>query len=85
MLVAVAYQLLEQTFILSDTEDVIELSDPVEDNEEEIEDKVTLLVIESVNARASKVSPKKTFPILRNKSHIQKYYRKIPVPPPELV
>lgn len=84
MLVTVCFQLFEKQLKLSTTENTIELSDILEDAEEEFENEVKLLVTSSTS-RGHEVCSKRIFPILEKECYVLDNHRKIPVPPPELV
>ena len=85
MLVAIGHQLFEQTIKLSATDDTIELSDLLEDIEEELECKDKVLIVPHVKTSDIEIDSKKAYSILQNESHVLENHRKIPVPPPELV
>ena len=85
MLTAFVHQVMEQVIRLSNSDDTIELSELLEDAEEEQENEEKLIENEDIEFQDFDFLRDNTILGSPNQRALLDFYKKIPVPPPELV
>lgn len=85
MLTVIIHQVMEQVIRLSTSDDAIELSELSEDVEEEQENEDKLIEFEAIEFQDFDFLSDNTIVGISNQIDFLDIYKKIPVPPPELV
>ena len=85
ILTVIAHHVMEHVIRLSDSDHLIELSELLEDVEEEQETEDELIRNQYIDFQHVDLEIKKVIITGLNQSSILLIYKKIPVPPPELV